>query len=91
MVSYPKRTRTSGRFKWWLNRAQCQWRSGSIAPANPWSAKSLEWQTLTPVPLENFLEDVTVVNDAYGYGERAELQVHAVFGSTSDAHHGEGH
>lgn len=67
------------------------WRSGSIAPANPWSAKSLEWQTLTPVPLENFLEDVTVVNDAYGYGERAELQVHAVFGSTSDAHHGEGH
>jgi len=67
------------------------WRSGPIAPANPWSAKSLEWQTLTPVPLENFLEDVTVVNDPYGYGQSAELQVHAVFGSTGAAHHGEGH
>ena len=45
------------------------WRHGEIAPANPWHAKSLEWHTLTPVPLENFLVDPVVTSDPYGYGE----------------------
>ena len=30
------------------------WRGGAIASSNPWASKSLEWQTETPVPLENF-------------------------------------
>ena len=44
------------------------WRHGEIAPANPWGAKTLEWQVPTPVPLENFLVEPVVVADAYGYG-----------------------
>ncbi len=61
------------------------WRNGEIAPSNPWSAKSLEWHTETPVPLENFLQDPKVINDPYGYGGTGEEQVHAVFGHHS--HH----
>jgi cytochrome c oxidase subunit 1 len=45
------------------------WRKGEIAPANPWHAKSLEWQVPTPVPLENFLVDPIVTSDPYTYGE----------------------
>jgi cytochrome c oxidase subunit I len=45
------------------------WRRGEIAPANPWHAKSLEWQVPTPVPLENFLVDPIVTSDPYTYGE----------------------
>ena len=44
------------------------WRSGTIAPANPWGAKTLEWQTQTPVPLENFPVLPVVTSDPYGYG-----------------------
>jgi cytochrome c oxidase subunit 1 len=45
------------------------WRSGDIASANPWHAKSLEWHVPTPVPLENFLVEPVVTSDPYGYGE----------------------
>jgi len=45
------------------------WRNGKLATSNPWHAKSLEWATLTPVPLENFLVDPVVTSDPYGYGE----------------------
>ena len=45
------------------------WIHGEKAPANPWHAKSLEWHTQTPVPLENFLIDPIVTSDPYGYGE----------------------
>ncbi len=45
------------------------WRHGKKASANPWHAKSLEWMTLTPVPLENFLVDPVVTGHPYGYGE----------------------
>lgn len=45
------------------------WRHGKKASANPWHAKSLEWMTLTPVPLENFLVDPVVTGAPYGYGE----------------------
>jgi cytochrome c oxidase subunit 1 len=44
------------------------WRSGTIAPANPWGSKTLEWQTTTPVPLENFPVLPVVTSDPYGYG-----------------------
>lgn len=42
------------------------------APANPWNALSLEWQTPSPPPHENF-ETVPVVTDwPYGYGKPVE-------------------
>ena len=44
------------------------WRSGVKAPSNPWASKSLEWQTETPVPLENFPVLPVVTSDPYGYG-----------------------
>jgi cytochrome c oxidase subunit 1 len=44
------------------------WRSGPKAPANPWAAKTLDWQTQTPVPLENFPVLPVVTSDPYGYG-----------------------
>ena len=47
------------------------WRSGQPAPANPWGAKTLEWQVPTPVPLENFDTLPVVTSDPYQYGQRA--------------------
>jgi cytochrome c oxidase subunit 1 len=45
------------------------WRRGQVAGANPWGARTLEWQTPTPVPLENFEVPPIVTEDFYGYGE----------------------
>ena len=44
------------------------WRNGKVAPSNPWGSKTLEWQTQTPVPLENFPVLPVVTSDPYGYG-----------------------
>jgi cytochrome c oxidase subunit 1 len=44
------------------------WRGGTVASSNPWGAKSLEWQTETPVPLENFPVLPVVTSDPYDYG-----------------------
>jgi len=44
-------------------------RSGERAIDNPWGAKTLEWATPTPVPLENFEEFPVVTADPYGFGE----------------------
>ena len=38
------------------------------ASSNPWGAKTLEWQTETPVPLENFPVLPVVTSDPYDYG-----------------------
>lgn len=45
------------------------WRSGAMAPMNPWFAKTLEWTVPNPVPLENFDVLPVVTEDAYGYGK----------------------
>jgi cytochrome c oxidase subunit 1 len=45
------------------------WRSGVIAPTNPWQAKTLEWTVAHPIPLENFDVLPTVTSDPYGYGK----------------------
>ena len=44
------------------------WMLGKPAPANPFGSKSLEWQTPTPVPLENFAVLPVVTQAPYGYG-----------------------
>ena len=53
------------------------WIRGEKAPDNPWHAKTLEWQTTSPPPLENFDEFPVVTGDPYGYGD--ETVVHATF------------
>jgi cytochrome c oxidase subunit 1 len=45
------------------------WVAGEKAVANPWGAKSLEWQVPTPVPLENFEEIPVVASGPYEYGD----------------------
>ena len=45
------------------------WRNGEVAPANPWGAKTLEWQVPTPVPLENFAVLPVVTSDFYTFTE----------------------
>jgi len=47
---------------------------GAHAPANPWGATGLEWQTPSPPPQENFEETPRVINSPYAYG-RAETGV----------------
>ena len=44
------------------------WSSGDRAPANPFGSKSLEWQTPTPVPLENFAVLPVISERPYTYG-----------------------
>jgi len=44
------------------------WRSGEIAPSNPWHAMTLEWQVSSPPPIFNFDEIPQVVGSPYGYG-----------------------
>jgi cytochrome c oxidase subunit 1 len=41
---------------------------GRKAPANPWGAATLEWQTSSPPPLHNFTEP-PVVGDPYDYSD----------------------
>jgi cytochrome c oxidase subunit 1 len=43
-------------------------RYGRVAPANPWDAKGLEWQTASPPPTHNFESTPIVTEDAYNYG-----------------------
>jgi cytochrome c oxidase subunit 1 len=42
---------------------------GERAPANPWGATGLEWQTPSPPPLENFTTTPVVTQEAYAYAE----------------------
>jgi len=41
------------------------------APANPWMARSLEWQLPTPVPVGNFDGPVRILAGPYEYGDPA--------------------
>ncbi len=50
-------------------------RHGAAAPANPWNAKGLEWQTTSPPPTENFDRTPVVTEEPYAY-------------ATQDAKHG---
>ncbi|MEI6792412.1 MAG: cbb3-type cytochrome c oxidase subunit I [Actinomycetes bacterium] len=38
------------------------------SPHNPWRSKSLEWQTPTPVPVNNFEQIPVIESDPYDYG-----------------------
>jgi cytochrome c oxidase subunit 1 len=45
------------------------WVKGPKSAANPWRAKTLEWQTASPPPPHNFEQPPVVVGDPYGYGD----------------------
>ena len=44
---------------------------GPIAGANPWRALTLEWQTTSPPPPTNFVDDPIPFEEPYGYGTAA--------------------
>jgi cytochrome c oxidase subunit 1 len=46
------------------------WIRGPVASANPWQARTLEWQTSSPPPLTNFATPPVVVESPYSYGQR---------------------
>jgi cytochrome c oxidase subunit 1 len=46
------------------------------APANPWQSLSLEWQTPSPPPHENFKETPIVTDWGYSYGKPVETGAH---------------
>jgi len=45
---------------------------GKKAPANPWRATGLEWQTPSPPPKDNFEETPVVTGPPYQYSPEAE-------------------
>jgi cytochrome c oxidase subunit 1 len=51
------------------------WARGRVAGANPWRATTLEWQTPSPPPHENFEQIPEVVGDPYPYGEQGAQHV----------------
>jgi cytochrome c oxidase subunit I len=48
-------------------------RYGKPAPANPWNAAGLEWQTHSPPPTFNFDEQPVVTREAYDYDHMGEI------------------
>jgi cytochrome c oxidase subunit 1 len=44
------------------------WKRGEQAASNPWRAQTLEWQTTSPPPIENFDRIPTVTGLPYQYG-----------------------
>jgi cytochrome c oxidase subunit I len=43
---------------------------GKIAGPNPWQATGLEWETSSPPPTHNFLEQPIVTSEPYNYGPK---------------------
>jgi cytochrome c oxidase subunit 1 len=50
-------------------------RYGPRAPANPWQAKGLEWQTASPPITENFERQPVVTEEAYEYAPEENAKV----------------
>jgi cytochrome c oxidase subunit 1 len=42
-------------------------RYGKEAPANPWGATGMEWQTASPPPVHNFDVPPIMTHEAYDY------------------------
>jgi cytochrome c oxidase subunit 1 len=46
------------------------WIRGAVAGDNPWQASTLEWQTTSPPPEENFEHEPEVFEGPYNYGRK---------------------
>ena len=44
------------------------WIRGPVAEANPWHSRTLEWQTTSPPPVENFPSPPVAHGHPYDYG-----------------------
>lgn len=59
------------------------WVRGPVAEANPWQVRTLEWQTTSPPPHENFPAPPVVRGGPYDYGVPGSI--HATFPSAPSA------
>jgi cytochrome c oxidase subunit 1 len=50
-------------------------KKGAVAPANPWGAKGLEWETTSPPPTFNFDRTPIVTEETMAYGNPEEVKV----------------
>ena len=41
--------------------------NGKISGSNPWGGLTLEWQTPSPMPTHNFLEEPKITHGPYAY------------------------
>jgi cytochrome c oxidase subunit 1 len=64
------------------------WIRGPLAADNPWEARTLEWQTTSPPPFENFPVPPRVTGNPYDYG--APTPAHHSFGAPAGAPAGGG-
>ena len=62
------------------------WIAGPKAVANPWGARTMEWQTSSPPPLHNFDGEPVVVGDPYGYVDPNAVHVRFEHKGASPAH-----
>ena len=60
------------------------WRRGQRAESNPWQVRTLEWQTASPPPHENFPREPEVVGAPYDYGVPGAT--HAIVPAADGAH-----
>lgn len=58
-----------------LINAIWSWMAGPIAGNNPWNALTLEWQTTSPPPIENFIKTPVLVTGPYDYGVKKPLRL----------------
>jgi cytochrome c oxidase subunit 1 len=56
-------------FFWMLYYLLASLKTGEKAPKNPWGGKTLEWETESPPPTENFRHDVVVTHGPYDFNE----------------------
>lgn len=59
-----------------VNLAFCWWFGKVKAPSNPWNSLSLEWQTPSPPPHENFVTTPKVEHGPYDYGTPVPYSAH---------------
>jgi cytochrome c oxidase subunit 1 len=64
------------------------WAKGPVAADNPWEARTLEWQTTSPPPFENFPVPPRVTGAPYDYG--TPTPAHHTFGLPAGAPAGGG-
>jgi len=61
-------------------------RYGKVAPANPWAATGLEWQTSSPPPTENFHETPIVTEEPYEYSPEETEEIVASIPKQEEIH-----
>ncbi|MBI2873293.1 MAG: cbb3-type cytochrome c oxidase subunit I [Chloroflexi bacterium] len=67
------------------------WKRGPVAAANPWRARTLEWQTTSPPPLENFPAEPQVMGSPYDYGVPGSVHSRpGIAGGAQEVKHAQG-